>query len=103
MSSTIIESLISSGDAFDVQQHASKILQSSIADVSRHVQELTEAEHDLERQLEDHVSTHHQDLLSQATGVERLEGHLVQTLDQQNLNQNSRLIYESFSKLKGYF
>ncbi len=33
----------------------SKILQSSIADVSRHVQELTEAEHDLERQLEDHV------------------------------------------------
>ena len=76
-SNHILESLISSGDNFDVQLHASKILQSSIADASRHVEELTEAEHELDRELEDHVSTHHQDLLSQATGVERLEGHLV--------------------------
>jgi hypothetical protein len=77
MSTNVLESLISSGDNFDVQQHASKILQSSVADVSKHVAELTEAEHELDRDLEDHVSTHHQDLLSQATGVERLEAHLV--------------------------
>ena len=77
MSTNVLESLISSGDHFDVQQHASKILQSSVADVSKHVAELTEAEHELDRDLEDHVSTHHQDLLSQATGVERLEAHLV--------------------------
>lgn len=77
MSSSVLDSLITSGDSFDVEKHASKILQSSVADVSKHVSELTEAEHELERQLEDHVSSHYQDLLSQATGVERLEAHLV--------------------------
>ena len=77
MSGHILDSLISAGVNFDVQLHASKILQCSVADVSKHVSELTEAEHELERDLEDHVTTHHQDLLSQATGVERLEAHLV--------------------------
>ena len=77
MSNNVLQTLMSSGDSFDVEQHASKILQSSVADVSRHVSELTEAEHELERQIEDHVATHYQDLLSQASGVERLETHLV--------------------------
>jgi hypothetical protein len=86
MSGHILDSLISAGDNFDVQLHASKILQSSVADVSKHVSQLTEAEHELERDLEDHVTTHHQDLLSQATGVERLEAHLVTKLSMKATN-----------------
>lgn len=77
MSKHILESLTSAGDDFDVSNHASQILQScNFTDVAKYVQDLTEADHDLERKLEDHVSTHYQDLLSQATGVERLEAHL---------------------------
>ena len=62
-------------DDFDVEQHASSVVQSS-TNVSDYVTILLEAQRQLDIQLEDHVSAHHQDLLDQATGVEKLEDEL---------------------------
>ena len=52
-------------DDFDVEQHASSLVQSN-ANVSEYVSTLLEAERELDIRLEDHVSAHHQDLLNQA-------------------------------------
>ena len=60
---------------FDVEKHASNLVQQGV-DISKYVNNLTEAEKSLDEQLEDHVSSHYNDLLSQATSVERLETHL---------------------------
>ncbi len=62
-------------DDFDVEKHASNLLQSSL-DIGKYISDLKQAEKDLDVKLEDHVSSHHNDLLSQATSVERLETHL---------------------------
>ena len=63
---------------FDVEQHASKLLmaQTNASDISEYVACLSEAERRIDHKLEDHVSMHYQDLLDQATSVERIEDQL---------------------------
>lgn len=52
MSDNILRALTSAGEDFDVEQHASKILQScNFVDVSKYVEELTLAEQDLDKNL----------------------------------------------------
>ncbi len=60
---------------FDVERHASKVIESD-ADVAAYVARLCAAEDELDRRIQDQVSSHYEDLISQATGVERLEAHL---------------------------
>ena len=60
---------------FDVEKHASSLVQQGV-DITKYVNNLTDAERCLDGKLEDHVSMHHNDLLCQATSVERLETHL---------------------------
>ena len=66
---------------FDVEKFASSLLQTGV-DIGKYANELSVAEEDLNVKLEDHVSAHHNDLLSQATSVERLESHLTSVSDQ---------------------
>ena len=66
---------------FDVEKFASNLLQKGV-DIGKYANELSVAEEDLNVKLEDHVSAHHNDLLSQATSVERLESHLTSVSDQ---------------------
>jgi len=52
MSENVLEALTLAGEDFDVEQHASKILQScNFVDVSKYVEELTLAEQDLDKKL----------------------------------------------------
>lgn len=60
---------------FDVEKHAANLVQQGV-DIAKYVANLSEAEKCLDQKLEDHVSVHHNDLLCQATSVERLETHL---------------------------
>ena len=66
---------------FDVEKYASNLLQSGV-DIGKYANELVEAERELDGKLEDHVTEHHNDLLQQATSVERLELHLSSVSDQ---------------------
>ena len=66
---------------FDVEKFASSLLQAGV-DIGKYANELSVAEEDLNVKLEDHVSAHHNDLLSQATSVERLESHLTSVSEQ---------------------
>ena len=66
---------------FDVEKFASNLLQKGV-DIGKYANELSVAEEDLNVKLEDHVSAHHNDLLNQATSVERLESHLTSVSDQ---------------------
>ena len=66
---------------FDVEKFASSLLQKGV-DIGKYANELSVAEEDLNVKLEDHVSAHHNDLLSQATSVERLESHLTSVSEQ---------------------
>lgn len=60
---------------FDVEKHAASLVQQGV-DITRYVNNLSDAERSLDEKLEDHVSLHHNDLLCQATSVERLDTHL---------------------------
>ena len=60
---------------FDVELHASNLLQSG-RDLGQYLRELEEAEQQVDQRLQDQVSSHYEDLISQATGVEQLEAHL---------------------------
>ncbi len=60
---------------FDIERHASALIQSG-QDVSRYLEALASAEEELDRNIQEQVASHYEDLISQATGVERLEGHL---------------------------
>ena len=60
---------------FDVEKHAASLVQQGV-DITKYVNNLSEAERSLDEKLEDHVSLHHNDLLCQATSVERLDTHL---------------------------
>ncbi len=52
MSDNILKALTSAGEDFNVEEHASKILQScNFVDVSKYVEELTLAEQDLDKNL----------------------------------------------------
>ena len=62
-------------DDFDVEKHAASLVQQGV-DITKYVNNLTDAERSLDGKLEAHVSLHHNDLLCQATSVERLETHL---------------------------
>ena len=63
---------------FDVEKHASKLLmgQSNASEISEYVACLSEAERSIDHRLEDHVALHYEDLLDQATSVERIEDQL---------------------------
>ena len=89
---------------FDVEKFASGLLQSGV-DISKYVNELSVAEDELNVKLEDHVSAHHNDLLSQATSVERLEGHLTSVSDQSvsllhSVDKIASRIYEPYETMK---
>ncbi len=60
---------------FDVERHASGLIQSG-ADIPKYLDGLARAEAELDRRIQEQVSAHYEDLISQATGVERLEAHL---------------------------
>ena len=60
---------------FDVEKHAASLVQQGV-DITKYVNNLSDAERSLDEKLEDHVSLHHNDLLCQATSVERLDTHL---------------------------
>ena len=63
---------------FDVEKHASNLLmaQSNASEISEYVACLSEAERRIDHKLEDHVALHYEDLLDQATSVERIEDQL---------------------------
>ena len=77
MDLTKVEADLSVED-FDVEKHASKLLmaQSNASDISEYVACLSEAERRIDHRLEDHVALHYEDLLDQATSVERIEDQL---------------------------
>ncbi|XP_069937869.1 conserved oligomeric Golgi complex subunit 5-like [Cherax quadricarinatus] len=58
-------------DDFDVQKHASQLVQGVI--IAEQLNKLTLGINRLEREIESQVGSHYEDLLSQATGVETLE------------------------------
>ncbi|KAG7169758.1 Conserved oligomeric Golgi complex subunit 5-like [Homarus americanus] len=58
-------------DDFDVQSHASQLVQGVI--IAEQLNKLTLGINRLEREIESQVGSHYEDLLSQATGVETLE------------------------------
>lgn len=58
---------------FDVKDHANYLLQSGIA-ISEQLAKISEGILLLNKGLHSQVVAHHDDLLSQATGVETLEG-----------------------------
>lgn len=60
---------------FDVEKHASELFQSGM-DIGVYMNNLNQAEHELDGNIQDQVSNHYEDLLSQATSVEQLESHL---------------------------
>ena len=89
---------------FDVEKYASNLLQSGV-NIGKHANELIEAERELDSKLEDHVTDHHNDLLSQATSVERLELHLSSVSDQsENLltlvDRLSNRVVEPYNSMK---
>ena len=65
-------------DEFDVEKHASTLLmaQTNATEISEYVATLSEAERRIDHRLEDHVALHYEDLLDQATSVERIEDQL---------------------------
>ncbi|XP_059094020.1 conserved oligomeric Golgi complex subunit 5-like [Tigriopus californicus] len=67
-------SLLAPAD-FDVEKHASELFQSG-QDIGTYMNNLNQAEHELDGNIQDQVSNHYEDLLSQATSVEHLEIHL---------------------------
>ncbi|XP_045618166.1 conserved oligomeric Golgi complex subunit 5 [Procambarus clarkii] len=78
MSSTIFKEFQEDGtyapflaDDFDVQSHASQLVQGVI--IAEQLNKLTLGINRLEREIESQVGSHYEDLLSQATGVETLE------------------------------
>jgi hypothetical protein len=92
MDLTELEKVLLAPD-FDVEKHASNLLQSSV-DMAKYGNELAEAESELDGKLEDHVSVHHNELLSQATSVERLETHL------SSVSEQSGSLLSSVDRLK---
>lgn len=56
---------------FDVQSHVSQLVQGML--ITEHLNKLTLGLNCLEREIENQVGSHYEDLLSQATGVETLE------------------------------
>ena len=89
---------------FDVEKYASNLLQSGV-DIGKHANELNAAERELDSQLEEHVTSHHNDLLTQATSVERLELHISSVSDQsENLlslvDRLSNRVTEPFNSMK---
>lgn len=56
---------------FDVQSHVSQLVQGML--ITDHLNKLTLGLNCLEREIENQVGSHYEDLLSQATGVETLE------------------------------
>ena len=89
---------------FDVEKYASNLLQSGV-DIGKHANELNAAERELDSQLEEHVTSHHNDLLSQATSVERLDLHISSVSDQsENLlslvDRLSNRVTEPFNSMK---
>ncbi len=63
---------------FDVEVHASNLIQTG-ADVAKYADQLRRAEDELDAGIQEQVASHYEDLISQATGVERLEAHLEMT------------------------
>ena len=72
-----VEAAIAAED-FDVEKHASTLLmaQTNANEISEYVACLSEAERRIDHRLEDHVALHYEDLLDQATSVERIEDQL---------------------------
>ncbi|XP_065197441.1 conserved oligomeric Golgi complex subunit 5-like [Sycon ciliatum] len=66
-------------DEFDVQRYSNTIIESE--QVAQTLQHIASSVALLDRDLNQQVVSHHEDLLSQATGIEKLEGvlHMVQT------------------------
>ncbi len=60
---------------FDVKIHASQVISSGV-DVAIYLQNLSMAEQATDALLQEAVSSHHEDLLAQATGIEAVEAHL---------------------------
>ena len=77
---------------FDVEKHAASLVQQGV-DITRYVNNLLDAERSLDEKLEDHVSLHHNDLLCQATSVERLDTHL-SSVSGRKKEHSSLLIWE---------
>ncbi len=67
------ETLLAPG--FDAEQYASAMIQSGGGGEQQR-RDLQSAEAEVDAQLQEQVSGHYEDLISQATGVERLEAHL---------------------------
>ncbi|XP_033647188.1 conserved oligomeric Golgi complex subunit 5-like [Asterias rubens] len=61
-------------DDFNVEQHTNKVMQSMA--IAEQLSKLAEGISLLDKELHAQVSAHHEDLLSQATGIETLEGVL---------------------------
>ena len=62
-------------EAFDVKAHANQAIQR--AAITDQLSKLAEGIGLLDREIHSQIVGHHEDLLSQATGVETLEGNLL--------------------------
>ncbi|KAK6993674.1 conserved oligomeric Golgi complex subunit 5 [Biomphalaria glabrata] len=87
---------------FDVKAHANKAIQGQV--ISEQLGKLAEGIGLLDKEIHAQIVTHHEDLLSQATGVETLEGvlQMMQTRIQSLLSAMDRIrtkVCEPYSKI----